>query len=151
MTERAEYGSAWSDEPPPLVRWWSCPIRESVLGACLVLAGLAAAGVAVDAVTGRVHLALFAVLALSMSLWRFFIPVLFELNTDGVNQWVFRRHRRISWNEIHRYEICRRGVLLLPHADRRPMDAFGGLYLPWCNRREEVLAHVHYYLDPSED
>ena len=126
-------------------------MRDSILSACVVLAGLTAAGMGVHAATGRLHLALFAVLVLTVALWRFFIPVLFELNTDGVNQWVFRRHRRISWNEIRRYEICSKGVLLLPHADSRPMDAFRGLYLPWRNRREEVLAQVHYYLDPARE
>jgi hypothetical protein len=151
MIEHAEYGSAWADEPPPLVRWWSCPVRDNILSALVVLAGLTAAGMGVHAATGRLHLALFAVLVLTMALWRFFIPVLFELNTDGVNQWVFRRHRRISWNEIHRYDICSKGVLLLPHTDRCPMDAFRGLYLPWRNRREEVLAQIHYYLDPPEE
>ena len=151
MTEHAEYGSAWADEPPPLVRWWSCPIRDGILGALVVLGGLTAAGIGLHAATGRLHLALFAVLVLTLALWRFFTPVLFELNTDGVNQWVLGRHRRISWNEIHRYEICSKGVLLLRHADCRPIDAFGGLYLPWRNRREEVLAQVHYYLDPPEE
>ena len=133
-----------------MVRWWSCPIRDTIPGAFVVLAGLSAAGIGVHAATGKLHLALFAVLALTLTLWRFFIPVLFELNTDGVNQWVFGRHRRISWNEIRHFELCSRGVLFLPHADCRPMDAFGGLYLPWRNCREEVLAHVHYYLDPPK-
>ncbi len=151
MAEHAQYDPAWPDEPPPLVRWWSCPIRDSILGACLVPVGLAAAGMGVYAATGRVHLAIFAVLVLVLSLWRFFVPVSFELNVDGVNQWVFRRHRRISWDEIHRYEVCSKGVLLLPHTDYCPMDAFRGLYLPWRNRREEVMAQVHYYLDPRDE
>ena len=151
MTDRTEYNSSWTDEPPPLVRWWSCPIRDSILSGFVVLAGLTAAGMGVHAATGRLHLALFAVLALTVALWRFFIPVLFEVNTDGVNQWIFGRHRRISWNEIRHYKICSRGVLILRHADWRPVDAFGGLYVPWRNRREEVLAQVHYYLDPSEE
>ena len=151
MAERAEYSSTWTDEPPPLVRWWSCPVRDSILSACVVLAGLTAAGIGIQAATGRLHLALFAVLALTLALWRFFVPVQFELNADGVNQWVFRRHRRISWNDIHRYEICSNGVLLLPHTDYCPMDAYRGLYLPWRNRREEVMAQVHYYLDPPEE
>ena len=151
MTEPSEYESTWADEPPPLVRWWSWPIRDSIPGAFVVLAGLSAAGTGVHAATGRLHLALFVVLALSVALWRFFIPMLFELNTDGVNQWVFGRHRRISWNEIRHYKICSKGVLLLPREEYCPMDALRGQYLPWRNRREEVLDQIHYYLDPSEE
>jgi hypothetical protein len=102
-------------------------------------------------VTGRLHLALLAVAALGIALWRFFLPTTFELNSEGVSQWRFGRRRRIPWREIRRYDVYSSGVLLLPVADACPLDACGGLFLPWGKHRPEVLAHVHYYLDrPAE-
>ena len=100
-------------------------------------------------VTAETHLALLAVAALSVALWRFFLPTSFELNAEGVSQWLFGRRRRIPWRDIRRYQVCSSGVLLLPRADACPLDAYRGLYLPWAKHRPEVLAHVHYYLDRS--
>ena len=142
---------AWADEPPPLVRWWSWPVRQNLLGSVAMVVGIGCSAMVVHHVTERLHLVLFAVLALAVALWRFFLPVMFELNGDGVNQWVLGRHRRISWNDVRRYEICSGGVLLLPHTDYCPMDSFRGFYLPWAKRRDEVMAQVRYYLDPPDD
>ena len=85
---------------------------------------------------------------LGLSLWRFFLPVTFELNAEGVEQSLLGWQRRIPWAAIHRYEICKAGVLLFSQADRCPIDVMRGLYLPWEEHRDEVLAHVRYHLDP---
>ena len=135
-------------DPPVPVQWRSWPLREGALRASLVLAGLVAAWAVVRWVTGQMHLALLAMAALGLSLWRFFLPVTFELNAQGVDQWLLGRHRHIPWQAIGGYEVCQAGVLLLPEADCCPIDVFRGLYLPWGSRREEVLAHVRYHLDP---
>lgn len=101
--------------------------------------------------TGQTHLALLALAALAAALWRFFVSVVFELNADGVNRWVFGRHKLIAWRAIRRYEVCSTGVLLLPFSDRCPMDSFRGLFMPWASHRHEVLAHLRYYLDRSQE
>jgi hypothetical protein len=136
-------------DPPVPIQWRSWPIREGAFRALLVFLGLVAAWVLVRWITGQTHLASLAMAALGLSLWRFFVPVTFELNAKGVDQSLLGRHRQIPWAAIGRYEVCRSGVLLLPQADRCPIDVFRGLYLPWGGRREEVLAHVRYHLDPQ--
>jgi len=133
--------------PPPSVQWRSWPLRDGVLGATVVVGALAGAGVSVWSLTAKVHLALLAAAVLAIALWRFFLPVWFELNSEGVSQFVFGRRRRVPWRGIRRYEVCASGVLLLPHADPCPLDACRGLYLPWGENRQEVLAQVRYYLD----
>jgi len=134
-------------EPPPSIQWRSWPLAESFLAATMVLIGLLAAGAGIRWITAQTHLALLAVAVLVIALWRFFPPTSFELNPEGVNQWFFGRHRRIPWREIRGYEVCSTGVLLLPHADSCPADAYRGLYLPWGKHRREVLALVEHYLD----
>ncbi len=133
--------------PPPAVRWRSWPLRDGPATATAVLLGLAAAGVGVWRLTGQIHLALLAVAALALAMWRFFVPVSFELNTEGVSHWLFGRHRRVSWKEIRSFRVCSSGVLLLPRADPCPLDAFRGLYLPWGKHPDEVMAQVRYYVD----
>ena len=109
---------------------------------------MVAVWVVVHWITGRTHLAILATAALAVSSWRCLLPTSFELNPDGVHRRVLGRHRQIPWEQIRRWEMCPRGVLLLPWADRWAMDAFGALYLPWGTRRQEVLAQLHFYLGP---
>jgi hypothetical protein len=113
----------------------------------LVVIGLLAAAVVIRVLSGHTVMTLLALAALVAALWRFFLPVVFELSDRGVDQWVLGRHRRIPWRAVRRYEICSAGVLLLPREDRSAMAAFRGLYLPWEAHREEVLARVRHYLD----
>lgn len=137
----------WTNEPPPPVRWRSWPLVERPLVSLALGAALAALGVGVWHAAGQVRLALAALAAVLVSLWRFFLPTTFELDADGVHEWRFGRHRHTPWSWIRRYQVCSAGVLLLPHDTPCPLDALRGLYLPWAEHREAVVAHVHYYLD----
>ena len=143
--------SVWLDDPPSSLSWRSWPLGQNILGGSILLISLSVAGMGVHFVTGQIHLALLAAAVLAIALWRFFLPVAFELNADGVNQWLFGRHKLIPWRAIRRYEVYSSGVLLLPFYDGCVMDAFRGLHLPWGDHRDEVLAHLHYYLDRPRD
>jgi hypothetical protein len=140
--------STWTDEPPPLVRWRSWPLRDNYLIGTMGIVGLVGVGILVHWQTDRLHLAIGAALVLAVAAWRFFVPVTFELNAEGVHQWVWGRHRRIPWSEIRRHRIFSSGVLLLPHEQGPPVDVMHGLFLPWGLRRDEILAQLRYYLDP---
>jgi hypothetical protein len=140
--------SAWTDEPPPLVRWRRWPLRDNLLIGAMGIAGLVGAGVLVYWQTDRLHLAIGATLVVAIAAWRFFVPVTFELNAEGVHQWILGRHRRISWSEIRCHQFFSTGVLLLPYEQGSPIDVMHGLFLPWGLRRDEILAQLRYYLDP---
>jgi hypothetical protein len=109
--------------------------------------GLVAVGILIHRGTGQVHLAALAVGVLSLALWRFLLPIRYELNEDGVHQRALGRRRGISWDCIRRYQVCRSGVLLLPFHENCLLDALRGLYLPWGPHRDEVLARIRYYVD----
>jgi hypothetical protein len=137
-------------EPPPPIRWRSWPVRDHASRGLVVGVGLLIAAVGVGWASGKAYLGLLALAALAMALWRFFLPVVFELSEEGVDQRLFGRQYRIPWPAIKRYEVHSTGVLLLPREDHSPMASFRGLYLPWTTHRGEVLAHVRYYLDRPE-
>jgi hypothetical protein len=149
MSEPSEQQVSPLPEPPSL-RWRSWPVCDHAVRAAAVVIGLLAAAVAVGWLSGRAYLGLLALAALAAALWRFFLPVAFELSGKGVDQELLGRRRRFPWHVIRRYEICSAGVLLLPDEDRSAMAPFRGLYLPWATHRDEVLAHVHYQLDKPE-
>lgn len=137
---------SWPEDPLP-VRWRSWPLRDNLLCGSMVVATLMGAGAAVHGITSKVHLGLLVTAVLAVALWRFLLPVVFELDTEGVGQKVLGRRRRIRWSVIRRWELCPDGVLLLPFSDRCPADAFRGLFLPWGGHRDQILAQVRYYLD----
>ena len=137
--------------PPPSLRWRSWPLRDEPLRASLVVLGLVAAGAILITCGVAAHMALLAVLALAITLWRIFVPVAFELNADGVNQTLLGQRRQLPWSAVRRYEVNAAGVLLLPHADRCSMDFFRGLYLPWNRHREELLTQIRYHLGETID
>ena len=83
---------------------------------------------------------------MALSLWRFFLPVVFTLSADGVNESVLGQDRRIPWSAVRRYEIHPKGVLLSHRQDATWVDSFQGIFLPWGNHRQEILALLNYYV-----
>ena len=131
--------------PSPL-RWRSWPVRDKPLRAALVVAIFTAVGLVVFRLTGQTTMAWAGVLAMAISVWRVFVPVDYELSVGGVDQWILGRRQHSPWPSIRGYEIFTGGILLLPQGQVCPMDAFFGLFLPWSQHRDEVLAHLRRHL-----
>jgi hypothetical protein len=85
-------------------------------------------------------------LVLLATLWRYWLPVQYELGPQGITQAVLGRRTRIPWTAILNYDVRTRGVLLYADAILTPLSPLRGLYLPWGREREAVLAHIEYYL-----
>ena len=150
MPDAAEQNTS-IHQPPPPIRWRSWPVRDEPLHSAVIAGGLLIAVVTVYGVAGRAYLAVLALAALAIALRRFFVPVEYELSEDGVDRWLFGRQRRIRWQAVGRYEVCRQGVLLFPYKDLSVLAVFRGLYVPFLSHREEILAHVRHYLDQPEE
>jgi len=146
MSSASGQSAAKPGEPPRPIQWRSWPLRDNLATAAAVAVGASGVAAGVYWVTAQLHLASLAALVLLVSLWRCLVPIQFELNVHGVHQWVFGRYRRIPWREVRSYRVCSSGVLLLPTEAPCPIDSARGLFVPWGNRREEVLAHVRYFL-----
>lgn len=131
---------------PPPCTWRSWPLAERGWRRRLLPGAILAAGVTVGLSTDRPGWALATTVLLAIAAWRYFVPVVYELGTLGITQQVFSRQRRLPWRSIGGYEIRSSGVFLSPQSEPGPLDAFGGLYLPWCDHEDEVLASVEYYL-----
>jgi len=136
--------------PPAAIRWRSWPAAERLGRTGLVVLALLAATVLVRLSTGRTVLALLALAALLAALWRYFLPVQFELDEHGVERSLFGWRRHVRWSAVARYEVCPAGVLLVPGTKHTPMSAFAGLFLPFAENREPVLLRLRYYLGPPE-
>lgn len=80
--------------------------------------------------TGKLHLAFVVLIMLLGGAWRVFIPMQFELSSEGIIRWTLGHRRDIAWPEICSYTVQEDGILILPHRRRYPLDAFRGLFIP---------------------
>lgn len=134
---------------PVPIAWQSWPVIDSVW----VLLGLTAVVVAVPAVvwsTARnLPMAIACGLVAAYSVWRQFVPTVFELNALGVTTRTLGRSRRVPWISIDRFVVGNRGALLT--SSGAPLEIFRGLYLPWGGHRDQILSSLRYYLPHAED
>lgn len=134
--------------PPPPLRWRNWPIEEGGPSAWLLSIILLGATGMVGWETGSTLWALLACGLIGAAAWRYFVPVYYEVNAQGIFQEVLGRRQRIAWRTIGRAEVCRDGVLLA--ASPGLPGTMRGLYLPWGQHRTEVLSLVGYYLRQFE-
>jgi hypothetical protein len=137
------------EDSPPAVRWRSWPMVDSPLWTLIVLVGLVAVWLGVQQQTDSPQLASLSAGAIVLAMWKFFLPVTYELNGQGVHRWILGRHRRVLWATILAHQTCSSGVLLLPCADASPIDALRGLFVPWGAHRDEVARLIAYHLGPQ--
>ena len=130
--------------PPPPLRWRSWPMEEGGATAWVLTAAMLAITVLVGWVMASAVWALAACAMMALAAWRYFVPIYFEINHQGIFQEAFSRRQRISWRSIVSVEVCRDGLLLTP--GDVCCAAARGLYLPWGPHRAEVLALVSYHL-----
>lgn len=130
--------------PPPPLRWRSWPMEEGGPAARTLMAALLGMAALVGWSMASAFWALAAFALLGLAAWRYFLPVYFEINHQGIFQEVLGRRSRIAWRSIAGVEVCRHGLLLTP--GDVCCAAARGLYLPWGQHRAEVLALVGYHL-----
>jgi hypothetical protein len=122
------------------------PLRQRPVASLVALAAAGGAAWLAGWLSGSPIAGGVVAAALAIALWRTWIPVRYELGGGGIVQSVFGWQRRIAWIAIQHYELHEDGVLLLPDAAAAPLSPLRGLYLRWGQRRDEVLAHLEYYL-----
>ena len=155
MSTQSEKHRPLPDEPEPIdgrptaIRWRSWPAAEHLGRTGLIVLALLLVTTVVHWVTGRFILDLLALAALLAALWRYFLPIRFELDERGVNYRALAWRRHVPWSAIARYEVCQTGVLLIPNNDHTAMSALAGLFLPFAQNDEAVLRRLRYYVGPA--
>ncbi len=133
-------------EAPPAVRLRSCPVYDAWPWSALALAGLAAIGLLVQWSMESIGLALVTMVLLAATVWRFWIPVWFEVDERGITQRFLGHARRIPWHSIGCYEPRAAGIVFQPVARMALLDALAALYVPWQDHREQLCALADHYL-----
>ena len=108
--------------------------------------GMAGLGVAAAFVSGNSSMGTVCFAALMFSCWRLWLPVTFDLGTKGITQSTLVFRWRIPWRCFARYETRQRGVWLLIDAEPAPLSTLRGIYLPWSDQEDQVLAVLDFFL-----
>jgi hypothetical protein len=127
---------------PLTLQWRSWPLRQRLPWSLLLPAGLLLMGWAVARFTGSPTPGLVALLLLTASLWRFWLPVNFEFTPRGIVQRCLGRTRFTAWSKISGVQVGHQGLRLLRSGELTSAERLSGMYLPWGNQREEVLKFI---------
>ena len=123
--------------PGAPVRWefrpWRSPARQ-IVPPLLIAAALAV--LVWWQFRDLLHPALVALLAI-VSSWRSFVTAHYEIGANGIKVETLWRRKRIPWRDLERVVIGARGVFLIPRGSL--WGWWQGLYLPWFDRRAEVI------------
>ena len=112
----------------------------------LAVAIAAAASYGIGWLTGWPAAGAVVLAVLVLSLWRFWLPIRYELGSQGIAQTVLGRTIRVPWTAILNYRVRTGGVMLYSDAVLTPLAPLRALYLPWGRQKEQVLSQVDYYL-----
>jgi len=142
-TTRAQQNSRIS--PPANVRLVNWPVRDDGAHAWTFVALVVAVAVGFGFVARSTGVGLLSLAAMSLAMWRMWVPVVFEFGPRGIHQRVFRTKRRIAWSVVKRCTVRKRGVTLLFFEDSSPLADALGLYIRWGKNKEELLDMIRYY------
>ncbi|GHT17808.1 hypothetical protein FACS1894189_4420 [Planctomycetales bacterium] len=137
-TEKPLYYTAWmvSDQK------WSVAVLLFLIGlVCFVVWQLGSSLWGISA----------GMMLLLLPIWYVFVPVHFELNTNGIVREIFGHKWFIAWEDIRGYQIRHNGLLLLSQNDRFLLESFLSFYLPVPSAlMPEVLYRFRVFVDLSE-
>jgi hypothetical protein len=80
-----------------------------------------------------------------LALWRLWLPVTYQLGSKGVVERACGHSRHIDWLRVTRAELQPRGVLLLADRTQTPLAIIHGVFVPWRNKREQVIALIEHF------
>lgn len=137
---------------PAAISWrvWPLADGEGRAWLWLVLVGVfafVAAEIMQEPIWGGVVLVLFLV-----SLRRLFVPVTYQLSSDGIERKMWRGWRRISWRKVRRYHVFPDGIFFAFTQEPEAFDSFRGVYVPLGRRvtlaiRKDALAIIRHYVN----
>jgi hypothetical protein len=122
-------------------RWTYFRLREKPESAWFAMAIALLLLLLVVGTTGRWYLGVLSVGAAVLILWRFLLPVSYELDAQGVRESVGGITRRLMWRQVRRVEQIDTAFVLFPYARNNLLARIGAIYLP-CKSREAVVQNM---------
>jgi hypothetical protein len=141
----SESAAAAGSSIPSEVLLLNWPLVQDGWRSVVYATGTFAVATAAGLLSHSVAMALLTGLVLVVAMWRFWLPVRFQLTAEGISQFCLGRRRLIPWLGIVRYAVLPRGVLLFFDPGDSPLSWLSTLYLGWRGEPDRVLAMVDFF------
>jgi hypothetical protein len=131
---------------PAVLEWRIWPLVEHIRWSWLVVVSILATG-AVCAYLGQSWLAgLLAVGGLAVTLWQFFVPVSYKIDSLGLRRSALRRTRHVPWQAVRAYQLRPTGIVLFQRPDPTAVDLLRSIFIPYPGDEDEVLCALREHL-----
>jgi len=125
-----------------ILTWVSLPMRERPAATAALVALMLAASFAASLVMGNIWWGITGLALLFLSMWSYFLPVVFTMDSQGVKKKsLFAEEIRI-WSQVRSIVADKYGVLLSPFKEPTRLANFRGLSVQFSGNREEVLEFI---------
>ena len=133
-------------EVPAVLSWRSWPLVDHARWSWLVPLGVLAVGALAVTLSGSWLMGMFAVVVVTLSMWQFWLPVTFEIDSQGLRRWALGRPRLVPWAAVRAYQPRATGIVLFQRPDPLPIDALRAIFVPYADDEDETLCAVRQYL-----
>lgn len=111
------------------MEWTAHPLKADQKKSMLLISIILLISLLVLLTANSVGFALVALTLLVFSTRQFFMPTVYNLNSEGVEVRFLGTTKKRHWGYFSSYYEDRNGILLSPFNDRSRLEAFRGVYL----------------------
>jgi hypothetical protein len=121
------------------LQWRVWPLVDNRRWSWLAVVGILSVG-AMVAYFGRSWLlALLAMMGLAATLWKFFVPVKYELGSLGLRRSAIGRTTFLAWHAVRAYQLRPTGAVLFSRPDPTAIDLLRSVFMPYPAEDDDAL------------
>jgi len=124
------------------LEWVSFPMRERPKATVALVAIMLVSSFAASVMMGNIWWGIIGLALLFLSMWNFFLPVEFVMDSTGVRKKSPFGTEVKKWEEVRSIVPDANGVLLSPFKEPTRLAKFRGLSVQYSGNREEVLEFI---------
>ncbi len=124
------------------LEWVSFPMKERPKATVALILIMLVSSFAASAMMGNVWWGIIGLALLFLSMWSYFLPVNFIMDSEGVRKKSPFGTEVRKWREVRSIVPDANGVLLSPFKEPTRLAKFRGLGVQFSGNREEVLEFI---------
>jgi hypothetical protein len=124
------------------LEWVSFPMRERPRATVALVVIMLVSSSAASVMMGNIWWGIIGLALLFLSMWNFFLPVDFVMDSKGVRKESPFGTEIKKWEEVRSIVPDANGVLLSPFKEPTRLAKFRGLSVQYSGNREEVLEFI---------
>ncbi|MCK5130980.1 MAG: hypothetical protein KAR40_02380 [Candidatus Sabulitectum sp.] len=130
------------------LEWISFPMKERPRATVALVVIMLTSSFAASVMMGNVWWGIIGLALLFLSMWSYFLPVEFIMDSTGVRKKSPFGTEVRKWKEVRSIVPDANGVLLSPFKEPTRLAKFRGLSVQFSGNREEVLEFIRARIEP---